>query len=119
MRDAGFAQQFLGGGYLVGFSGSAGVRQQQIGASIECMKQLRGLAIIEVIEAAPQGFSVQRDGALAAASGLQAGRVAAEDLLDRLGVETLKNVAHLIQCAPKARTTSGGRFHPESCRLIR
>jgi len=23
------------------------------------------------------------------------------------------------QCAPKARITSGGRFHPESCRLIR
>jgi di/tricarboxylate transporter len=22
------------------------------------------------------------------------------------------------QCAPKARITSGGRFHPESCRLI-
>jgi len=25
-------------------------------------------------------------------------------------------LAHLIQCAPKARTTSGGRIHPESCR---
>src|SRR5919202_7150981 len=25
----------------------------------------------------------------------------------------------IIQCAPKARTTSGGRFHPESCRLLR
>jgi len=23
-----------------------------------------------------------------------------------------------MQCAPKARVTSGGRFHPESCRLI-
>jgi hypothetical protein len=23
-----------------------------------------------------------------------------------------------IQCAPTARITSGGRFHPESCRLI-
>jgi hypothetical protein len=22
------------------------------------------------------------------------------------------------QCAPKARITNGGRFHPESCRLI-
>ncbi|WP_294537485.1 hypothetical protein [uncultured Rhodoblastus sp.] len=27
-------------------------------------------------------------------------------------------LAHLIQCAPTARITSGGRFHPESCRLI-
>ncbi len=27
-------------------------------------------------------------------------------------------LAHLIQCAPTARVTSGGRFHPESCRLI-
>ena len=26
------------------------------------------------------------------------------------------SLAHLIQCAPKARITSGGRFHPESCR---
>jgi hypothetical protein len=23
------------------------------------------------------------------------------------------------QCAPKAQTISGGRFYPESCRLIR
>ena len=27
-------------------------------------------------------------------------------------------VAALSQCAPKARITSGGRYHPESCRLI-
>jgi hypothetical protein len=27
-------------------------------------------------------------------------------------------LTHLIQCAPKARNTSGGRFHPGSCRLI-
>ncbi|MFZ3182030.1 MAG: hypothetical protein WA156_17925 [Methylocystis silviterrae] len=27
-------------------------------------------------------------------------------------------LAALIQCAPTARVTSGGRFHPESCRLI-
>jgi len=29
---------------------------------------------------------------------------------------TAWTLTHLIQCAPKARTTSGGRFHPESCR---
>jgi hypothetical protein len=27
-------------------------------------------------------------------------------------------LAHSIRCAPTARSTSGGRFHPESCRLI-
>jgi hypothetical protein len=27
-------------------------------------------------------------------------------------------LARISQCAPKARNTSGGRFHPESCRLI-
>ena len=27
-------------------------------------------------------------------------------------------LAALIQCAPTARIASGGRFHPESCRLI-
>ena len=26
--------------------------------------------------------------------------------------------AKAVRCAPKARVTSGGRFHPESCRLI-
>jgi hypothetical protein len=26
------------------------------------------------------------------------------------------DLARLIQCAPTARTTSGGRFHPGSCR---
>jgi hypothetical protein len=26
--------------------------------------------------------------------------------------------ARIIQCAQMARVTSGGRFHPESCRLI-
>ena len=41
----------------------------------------------------------------------------AVELLEQRGVP--KALAHLIQCAPKARTTSGGRFHPESCRLFR
>ncbi len=27
-------------------------------------------------------------------------------------------LAHPIRCAPTARIASGGRFHPESCRLI-
>jgi len=31
---------------------------------------------------------------------------------------TFRELARIIQCAPKARITSGGRFHPESCRLI-
>ena len=29
-----------------------------------------------------------------------------------------QSLARISQCAPKARITSGGRFHPESCRLI-
>ena len=35
-----------------------------------------------------------------------------EDLLFERGIDR----ARLIQCAPKARNTSGGRFHPDSCR---
>ena len=31
---------------------------------------------------------------------------------------TICVLARFSQCAPKARVTSGGRFHPESCRLI-
>jgi hypothetical protein len=31
---------------------------------------------------------------------------------------TPAEIRQLIQCAPTARITSGGRFHPESCRLI-
>src|SRR5262249_17251659 len=32
-----------------------------------------------------------------------------------------KEAAHVrcTSCAPKARTINGGRFHPESCRLVR
>jgi site-specific DNA recombinase len=30
----------------------------------------------------------------------------------------LRDLARIIQCAPTARITSGGRFDPESCRLI-
>ncbi len=29
----------------------------------------------------------------------------------------MQNLA-TVQCAPKARITSGGGFHPESCRLL-
>ena len=38
------------------------------------------------------------------------------DLSSRLGDADW--LAHSIRCAPTARSTSGGRFHPESCRLI-
>jgi CO/xanthine dehydrogenase Mo-binding subunit len=29
-----------------------------------------------------------------------------------------KRMSGFLQCAPRARFTSGGRFHPESCRLL-
>ena len=31
------------------------------------------------------------------------------------GIVDLSDLAHLIQCAPTARFTSGGRIHPGSC----
>jgi UDP-glucose 4-epimerase len=37
-------------------------------------------------------------------------------IADREAVEAA--IAGVTQCAPKARNTSGGRFHPGSCRLI-
>jgi hypothetical protein len=40
-----------------------------------------------------------------------------DDELLRLEFGDLK-LARLIQCAPMARITSGGGFHPESCRLL-
>jgi hypothetical protein len=39
---------------------------------------------------------------------------------DRPAIAYLPNGGYVVgwRCAPKARITSGGRFHPESCRLI-
>ena len=49
-------------------------------------------------------------------------RAITDFVIVRLGYKyDLRNVADLarpIQCAPTARITSGGRFHPESCRLV-
>jgi HEAT repeat protein len=36
----------------------------------------------------------------------------------RRSVQASASLARLSQCAPRARSTSGGRFHTESCRLI-
>ena len=36
----------------------------------------------------------------------------------RFGFVDAFNMSRQWQCAPKARITSGGRVHPESCRLI-
>ena len=34
------------------------------------------------------------------------------------GAADAAGLREALWCAPKARVTSGGRFHPESCRLI-
>jgi hypothetical protein len=41
------------------------------------------------------------------------------DARGRSAVLTSRADVAYWQCAPKARITSGGRFQPESCRLIR
>jgi hypothetical protein len=37
---------------------------------------------------------------------------------DRPPARTATQFLNFLQCAPMARVTSGGRFHPEDCRLL-
>jgi len=96
MGKAEFGQQFLDGRDFVGLLADVEVREQQIGASVERVQHLGGFAILEVIEAALQGLAVQGDDALRGfvADRLQAGGMAAERLLDRVRVKSLKNIAN-------------------------
>ena len=39
-----------------------------------------------------------------------------DETQNKLAAIAARKLARIMQCAPKARITSGGRFHPERCR---
>jgi hypothetical protein len=75
------------------------MRQDQAGLGVECVQQLRRLAVGEIVEAPPEHLAIERDCALCRAGHAghavqQAGSVAAKRLLDGLRIEPLENVAN-------------------------
>jgi hypothetical protein len=96
VRDTEFAKQLLRGGDLVGLLLDIDVCQNQAGFGVERVQQLGRLAVVEIVEASPECFSVERDDALRRINcGVQqTSGVAAENLLDRLRIEALKDVSN-------------------------
>jgi hypothetical protein len=72
------------------------MRQDQSGFDVESMQHLGRLTIIEIVEASPECLPIERDGSpRRIGSGVtQSGGMAAERPLDRLRIETLKDVAN-------------------------
>jgi hypothetical protein len=93
--DAELSEQGLHGRDLVGFVGNVDMGKHKGGVGGECAEHLGGGAVIEVVEAAAQRLAIEGNAGLSGpcACGLQKGGMAAEDLLDRIRVEPLKNVA--------------------------
>jgi hypothetical protein len=93
--DAELSEQGLHGRDLVGFVGNVDMGKHKSGVGGECAEHLGGGAVIEVVEAAAQRLAIEGNAGLSGpcACGLQKGGMAAEDLLDRIRVEPLKNVA--------------------------
>ena len=91
-----FAEQPLCRGDFVGLLVDLNVRQDQAGFDIEGVQHLGCLAVGEVVEASPQRLAVECNGSTRGIAGavLQTGCVTAEHLLDRSGIETLKDVAN-------------------------
>jgi hypothetical protein len=65
-----FTEQLLGGWYFVGFVRDIDVREDQTDFHLECVQHLGGLAVVEVVEAPPEGFpssaTMRRAGPVAA-----------------------------------------------------
>lgn len=93
--DAELSEQGLHGRDLVGFVGNVDMGKHKSGVGGECAEHLGGGAVIEVVEATAQRLAIEGNAGLSRprACGLQKGGMAAEDLLDRIRVEPLKNVA--------------------------
>jgi len=108
VREIEFTEQLLGGWYFVGFVRDIDVREDQAGFDLECVQHLCGLAIVEIVEALPESFSIECNDA----SGrigcrvAQASGVLTENLLDCLWIEALKDVSNggMGRCAPPAQT---------------
>jgi len=101
----------LGGGDLVGLLVNIDVRQDQAGLSVECVQQLRCLAVPEIVETVPERLAIERDGARRSAGhGVQKNcRMAAENLLDGLWIEAQQDAANggMAGCALPAQTEGG------------
>jgi hypothetical protein len=60
--DLQFAEQLLCGRDLVGLCLDVDMRQDQAGLDVERVQHLGRLTIIEIVEASPERFSIERDG---------------------------------------------------------
>jgi hypothetical protein len=111
VREVEFTEQLLGGWDFVGFVRDIDVREDQTGFDLECVQHLGGLAIVEVVEAAPEGFSIECDDASCriGCCVAQASGVLTENLLDRPWIEALKDVSNggMGRCASPAQTEGG------------
>jgi len=111
VREIEFTEQLLGGWYFVGFVRDIDVREDQAGFDLECVQHLGGLAIVEIVEALPESFSIECDDASCriGCRVAQASGVLTENLLDCLWIEALKDVSNggMGRCAPPAQTAGG------------
>jgi hypothetical protein len=108
VREAEFTEQLLRGWDFVGFVRDIDVREDQTGFDLECVQHLGGLAIVEIVEALPESFSIECDDASCriGCGVAQASGALTENLLDRLWIEALKDVSNggMGRCAPPAQT---------------
>jgi hypothetical protein len=93
--NAELSEQGLHGRDLIGFVANVDMGEHERGVGGERAEHLGGGAVIEVVEAAPKRLAIEGNAGLSGpcACGLQKGGMAAEDVLDRVRVEPLKNVA--------------------------
>ena len=81
---------------IVGLFFDIDMGQDQAGFGVECVQQLGGFAVVEVVETSPERLPIQRDTAPRWIScGIpQTSGVAAEHPLDSLCVEALEDIAN-------------------------
>jgi hypothetical protein len=87
------AEQGLHRGYLVGFIITLQMSQHQIGIDDKGGEYVRRAAVQEVVEAVPQGFSINRHETLASNTGIQCGSMAAKRRFHAGGVELTYDTA--------------------------
>lgn len=64
IADAEFGEQRLCCGDFIGFLGDIDMREHQCGVGRESAEHLRGGPVIEIIEAATEGFAIESDAAV-------------------------------------------------------
>jgi hypothetical protein len=96
VRELEFAEYLLRVRNIVGLLVDIDVRQDQAGFGVERMQQLGCFAVGEIVEASPEHLAIKRDGALRSADRTiqETGGMAAEGLLNRLGIKPLEDLAN-------------------------